>query len=236
MTFEEWMRAQGLSDSSVKKYLSSVNGVMSTWAKEAGLLQGPLTSITSLNQFHIVSDQLKQLPIFVDRNSVGNGMYSSALNRFSDYLQAGFDNDIESDIDEIFSQSNITETEKKRLVKTRVGQGDFRTRLIEHWQGCAVTHYRDASLLVASHIKPWRVSSNQEKLDHYNGLLLLPTLDKAFDAGFISFQKTGEILLSPQLSQPQLLGIKDDMKIHLQQPHLPYLEYHRDTVFRQREY
>jgi hypothetical protein len=232
MTFDEWMRAQGLSDSSVKKYLSSVNGVMTDWAKEAGLLQGPLTSITSLSQFHIVTDQLKQLPIFVERNSNGKNVYSSALKRFAEYLQTGFDNDIERDIDDIFSQPHITETEKSRLVKTRVGQGDFRARLIEYWQGCALTHYQDPSLLVASHIKPWRVSTNREKLDHFNGLLLLPTLDKAFDAGFISFQKTGEILLSPQLSQPDVLGIKGDMKIQLNASHLPYMEYHRDEVFR----
>lgn len=236
MTFEEWMLAQGLSASSVKKYLSSVNGVMSTWAKDAGLIHGPLTSVTSLSQFHIVAEQLSLLPLFVERNSVGKGMYSSALKRYRDYLQSGFDNDIERDIDDIFRIANIEETEKSRLVKTRVGQGDFRARLIEYWQGCAVTHYQDPGLLVASHIKPWRASSNREKLDHFNGLLLLPTLDKAFDAGFISFQKTGEILLSPQLSQPDVLGIKGDMKIQLNASHLPYMEYHRDEVFRVSHY
>src|SRR5690606_30569980 len=140
--------------------------------------------------------------------------------------------DIEVDIDEIFQQPNMTETEKSRLVKTRGGQGDFRTRLIGYWQGCAVTGYQDVSFLVASHIKPWRVSSNAEKLDHFNGLLLLPMLDKAFDTGFISFQKTGEILLSPQLSQLDVLGIKGDMKIQLNASHVPYMEYHRDEVFR----
>lgn len=236
MTFDEWMRAQGLSDASAKKYLSSVQGVMSEWAQSAGLIDGPLTSISGLAQFHVVAEQLKQLPIFVERNSVGNSMYSSALNRFADYLKAGFDSDIEADIDEIFQQPNMTETEKSRLVKTRVGQGDFRTRLIGYWQGCAVTGYQDVSFLVASHIKPWRVSSNAEKLDHFNGLLLLPTLDKAFDGGFISFKNTGDILLSPQLSHPDVLGIRSDMNIRLAQQHLGFLEFHRDCVFRKAPY
>ena len=236
MSFKDWMLAQGLSASSVSKYLSSVNGVMSDWAKEGELLQGPLTSITSLTQFQIISEQLKQLPIFIERNTVGNSMYISALNRYEAYLQSGFDNDLEDDIDDIFQQSDISETEKNRLVKTRIGQGDFRARLIEYWQGCAVTAYQDASLLVASHIKPWRVATNSEKLDKFNGLLLLPTLDKAFDSGFISFRESGEILLSPQLSQPELLGIKTEMKIQLNASHLPYMEYHRNEVFRSCRY
>jgi len=200
------------------------------------LIDGPLTSISGLAQFHVVAEQLKQLPIFVERNTVGKSMYSSALNRFADYLKAGFDSDIEADIDDIFRQPNISETEKSRLVKTRIGQGDFRTRLIGYWQGCAVTGYQDVSFLVASHIKPWRVSSNAEKLDHFNGLLLLPTLDKAFDGGFISFKNNGDIVLSPQLSHPDVLGIRSDMNIHLTQQHLGFLEFHRDCVFRKAAY
>lgn len=236
MTFEEWMRAQGLSDSSVKKYLSSVQGVMSDWAQDAGIVHGPLTSIAGLTQFQVVAEQLKQLPIFVERNTVGKNMYGSALNRFADYLQSGFNSDIEADIDDILRQPDISDTEKSRLVKTRVGQGDFRARLIGYWHGCAVTGYQDVSFLVASHIKPWRVANNAEKLNHFNGLLLLPTLDKAFDGGFISFKNNGDILLSPQLSRPDVLGIRSDMKIRLEQPHFDFLQFHRDEVFRHSPY
>ena len=55
MTFDEWMRAQGLSVASAKKYLSSVQGVMSEWAQSGVLVDGPLTSITGLALFHVVS-------------------------------------------------------------------------------------------------------------------------------------------------------------------------------------
>ena len=55
------------------------------------------------------------------------------------------------------------------------------------------------ALLVASHIKPWRDADNIERLDQYNGFLLLPNLDKVFDLGFITFRATGEIIVSKQI-------------------------------------
>ena len=86
-------------------------------------------------------------------------------------------------------------------------------------------------MLIASHIKPWRDSENQERLDKFNGLLLTPNLDKAFDSGFISFDTDGKILISEILEEPKMLGIEDEMKINFQKNHQSYLEYHRDVVF-----
>ena len=51
-------------------------------------------------------------------------------------------------------------------------------------------------MLLASHIKPWRDSNHQERLDKFNGLLLLANLDKAFDLGFISFDDSGKVPIS----------------------------------------
>lgn len=118
------------------------------------------------------------------------------------------------------------------MLKTRIGQGSFRQKLISLWGGCAVTGYKDPSMLVASHIKPWRISTNIERLDAYNGLLLLPTLDKAFDTGFISFKKDGHIIISPLLKEPESLGITQSMSVNFKPENQLYMEFHRDTVFR----
>ena len=48
---------------------------------------------------------------------------------------------------------------------------------------CCVTGSTTLDAIRASHIKPWRRSSNQERLDPYNGLPLVATLDALFDAG-----------------------------------------------------
>ncbi|MGH1540275.1 MAG: HNH endonuclease [Arenicella sp.] len=232
MTFEDWMRLRGLSESSVKKYEGAISGAMSEWAMDGGIIDGPLTSILSHSRFKPIATRLRKLPIYQERNERGHNMYNSALNKYSEYLQEGFDSDVETDIEIILAQDSATDTEKSTLLKTRIGQGNFRQKLILLWGGCAVTGYKDASMLVASHIKPWRASSNVERLDGYNGLLLLPTLDKAFDSGLISFGKTGNIIISPLLQEPEQLGINESMSITLKPEHQTYMEFHRDSVFR----
>ncbi|QHD55770.1 hypothetical protein AYI83_19200 [Shewanella algae] len=226
------MRLRGLSESSVKKYEGAVSGAMSQWVIEGGIMDGPLTSILSHSRFESIATRLRNLPIYQERNERGHNMYNSALNKYAEYLQEGFDSDIEADVESIVSEDNVTDTDKATLIKTRIGQGNFRQKLISLWGGCAVTGYKDASMLVASHIKPWRASSNVERLDGYNGLLLLPTLDKAFDSGFISFDLAGRILISPLLLEPESLGISETMSVNLKPENQAYMEFHRDSVFR----
>jgi hypothetical protein len=81
----------------------------------------------------------------------------------------------------------LSDTERDAVVKARIGQGRFRQDLIDYWTNCAVTDCVDKRLLRASHIRPWSTSSLRDRLSHYNGLLLSPTLDACFDCGLISF-------------------------------------------------
>jgi hypothetical protein len=103
-----------------------------------------------------------------------------------------------------------------------VGQGQFRRQLIDQWGRCALTGYRDPRFLVASHIKPWRKPTNHERLDPYNGLLLLPNLDKSFDLGYISFEDTGRILISGALEDKEALGVRLTMRLELHKNHRDY--------------
>jgi predicted restriction endonuclease len=137
-----------------------------------------------------------------------------------------------SDIQAVMGDPSLTSTEKNILINSRLGQDQFRSKLLKLWQGCSVTGYPAQSMLIASHIKPWRDSNNQERLDKFNGLLLLPSLDKAFDQGFISFDTSGQVLISSSLERPSLLGIKKSMVIRLFKPHHNYLAYHRSEVFK----
>ena len=110
------------------------------------------------------------------------------------YSQENSDIKIESDIAQIIEEKNVSVTDKLAIVNARIGQGRYRKQLIDLWGRCSVTGYNEPSLLIASHIKPWRGSSNEERLDRYNGLLLQPNLDKAFDTGLISFSEAGRFL------------------------------------------
>lgn len=232
MTFENWMQFKGLSLSSVKKYDGAIRGPLSQWAVQGGLIDGPLTSLDSRSAFEEVARKICELPIFIERNDRGHHMYSSALAKFAEYLSEGYDSNIEVDIDEILLATDVGVTEKSALMKARVGQGVFRQRLIAYWSCCAVTGFADSSLLVASHIKPWRASSNAERLDRFNGLLLVPNLDRAFDAGYISFTPEGVVMISPLLVGSEQLGIRADMSISLDPRHAQFLDFHRREVFR----
>ena len=131
---------------------------------------------------------------------------------------------------------NLSETERHALVKARLGQGKFRDAQVNYWGKCAVTGCQEKSLLIASHIKPWSKSSPTERSYLYNGLLLSPGLDACFDAGFVSFDNEGKILLSTQLSQEDLeaMGLHSQMRLSRIEPeHRRYLTYHRDHVYRE---
>ena len=137
------------------------------------------------------------------------------------------------DKEEILKQPDLSLTEKAALVQCRVGQGLFRSQLLEEWQRCPLTKCNDLSLLRASHIKPWRSSSNMERLDPFNGLLLAPNVDAVFDKGLITFDDSGRIVISDHLSEQnrQSLGIHDELAIELNLARQPYMAHHRAHVF-----
>lgn len=158
------------------------------------------------------------------------------------YFMAISNSTIENDTEEMISRielakAGIEKTEKIQLLKARIGQGAFREYLIDYWQGCAVTKCKEIGLLRASHIKPWRYSDDFERLDPFNGLLLIPNLDAAFDKGYISFDDQGRILISPCLDEKEIsiLGINQEMRVRASLIHIKhrvYLKYHRDNRFK----
>jgi HNH endonuclease len=69
---------------------------------------------------------------------------------------------------------------------------------------CRITGVENPVHPVASHCKPWRDSSNEERLNGENGLLLTPSIDHLFDRGFISFENSGKLIISPVAHRPSL--------------------------------
>jgi hypothetical protein len=125
----------------------------------------------------------------------------------------------------------VQATVRQALIEARIGQGAYRARMLELWGGrCAVTGCRIREVLVASHAKPWAESSNEERLDEYNGLLLAAHVDRLFDAGLISFADDGAMLVGPELPEEALrtLGLAAASRLRLvHDRHKPYLAAHR---------
>lgn len=128
-------------------------------------------------------------------------------------------------------------TEVERLVVQRVGQNLFREGLLGLWEGrCAVTELAVPALLRASHIKPWAdCESDAERLDVYNGILLAPHFDAAFDLGFITVADDGAIVVSDALDDDSraTLGLERPVRVRgLADGHRAYLPWHRERVFK----
>lgn len=139
------------------------------------------------------------------------------------------------------NKESLAETTVERLIQARVGQIDFRRGLLGSKNAyCAFTGISDSSLLIAGHIKPWRVCNNEERLDVQNGLLFTPTFDRLFNNGYISFQHNRNLMISPLLNRKttRLLGIETDMEVDVpilgrrNSRRREFLEYHRSQVFR----
>lgn len=134
------------------------------------------------------------------------------------------------------SVSALSATERDAKVRQRIGQDLFRDGLLTLWRGrCAISGLNVPELLRASHAKPWATSTDAERLDVYNGLLLAAHLDAAFDCGLVTVEADGSISLSPSLpiEAVSLLHIEAGMKVALSPRHEPYLAWHRKRVFRQ---
>jgi hypothetical protein len=130
----------------------------------------------------------------------------------------------------------LATTEKESLVLARCGQGLFKLRVQSIETHCRVTGVDRQEHLRASHCKLWRDSTNAERLDGQNGLLLTPSIDHLFDRGFISFKEDGRLLVSPVAHAPSLerMGVPTG-KVFEAGRFTPdqgrFLEYHRDEVF-----
>jgi putative restriction endonuclease len=143
----------------------------------------------------------------------------------------------ESIVQQVLSDQTLDSTVKASVVAARIGQGVFKERIYQFEQSCRLTGVVTPALLVASHIKPWRLCvSASERLDGANGLLLAPHVDVLFDRGFISFSDEGDIMLSTQLNQNELdrLGLTEICEkgcgpFSLRQSE--YLSFHRNNVF-----
>ena len=137
----------------------------------------------------------------------------------------------------IDTDRTIPQTERTALIQARRGQGLFRDNVRSIERACRITRVERMEHLIASHIQPWRDGSNEQRLDGENGLLLTPTVDHLFDKGFISFENTGQLIVSPVSDPVSLMrmGIDLDARLNVgafSEGQRQYLEFHRENVLR----
>ncbi len=142
---------------------------------------------------------------------------------------------MDEDIHEILTEYPDNGTMRETLIMARLGQGKYRKDLLAVWGNrCAVTNCNVTQAIRASHAKPWRDSTNEERLNPNNGLPLVANLDALFDAGLISFDRDGNMMVSPTLRGGS--GLLDNMPSRLSKAptheQAAFFEYHSQEVFR----
>src|SRR5699024_3416541 len=142
---------------------------------------------------------------------------------------------MQEEIFSVINNSDVPEellTEVLKEIKQRNGQGKFRDSLKNKFNTCAICKISN-EYSIASHIKPWSVSTPEERLDQDNGLLLCPNHDYLFDNGMITFDDAGIIMISDKLEDHQIkeFDIKKSDKIELNNKTREYMSYHREKLF-----
>lgn len=139
-----------------------------------------------------------------------------------------------ADLETIYRRDDLTATSRTAMIEARLGQGAFRASLIERWNGrCAVTGCTSQAVLRASHMQAWRDSTDRERLDPFNGLLLTANLDALFDRGLISFEDDGQMKVSDRLTHTECtqLGLPAALQQKLYPEQIRYLRFHRNAYF-----
>jgi hypothetical protein len=141
----------------------------------------------------------------------------------------------EHEMNRLRADTAIQDTTRQAVVLARRGQGLFKQRVMEIERACRITGVNRVEHLRASHCKPWRDATNEERLDGENGLLLTPNADHLFDRGFLGFDDNGDLLISPVAHTESLakMGLTPHRKVNVggfSEGQRRYLEFHRENV------
>jgi HNH endonuclease len=135
------------------------------------------------------------------------------------------------------ANNDIPLTERETIILSRRGQGIYRSRVEQIERCCRVTKVNELVHLRASHIKPWRhCEDHVEKLNGNNGLMLTPSIDHLFDRGFISFEDSGDIIISPIANRNSLARMGLDLNVInnvglFNDDQRYFMQFHRDEIF-----
>lgn len=236
MNFIKWLKlSSNLSDSSIDKYSGAVNTVSKEMLAEH-VIAKPIAEM-EIYEIDLAIAVIFRTKSFIEKDTRGNHMYSNALKWYRSFVSAFSEKETSAKAEEerVLLNPNISETERRAIVKSRIGQGQFRDKLLFKYKKCIITGISIPQVLVASHIKPWAACDNKERLDVDNGLILSATYDRLFDSGLISFNENGRLyisrainennrsLLALDLDKQYLIGFSGNMA--------SYLQYHNDVIY-----
>jgi hypothetical protein len=219
MKFEDWMTTQGLAAKSIKNYAGAIDGPLTEWGNGT-----KIRSISDPQEFAALAELISDTDIFVERNSRGKHMYSSALKSYGQYLSAlskirgmgelgPFFNELasveaETIKSEQFEPAGQVDARNRvlREVVRRQGQSQFRAKLIAAYEGrCAITGCSQVVTLEAAHITPY-LGPDTNLIG--NGLLLRADIHTLWDLGLVAVNPISMVVsVSPSVHDQEYLDL-----------------------------
>lgn len=129
----------------------------------------------------------------------------------------------------------LAETEAEAKTIVRLGHQRFRHELMPLWDHkCALCGIGLTELLQASYAKPWKDSTNSERIDPNNGILLCRNHDALYNNGLIAFDGQGKIHISSSIPEEDYgkLGLNGKMRVNRTEGNKPFLKWHKRCVFK----
>ena len=131
---------------------------------------------------------------------------------------------------------------REALVKVRVNQSFFRAAILAAYnETCCITGIQQPELLVAGHIKPWKVDE-KNRLNPRNGISINALHDKAFENGLITISSNFRIKISSVLKRQSNSEIIQNYFLKYENkpiilpsrflPDIEFLKYHNDYRFK----
>jgi hypothetical protein len=220
MEFEDWLVSEGLSPSTVQKYVGAINGPLTKWGIENKIISRPISQVSDPDEFAELSELIESTGIFAKRNQRGNHMYGAALNNYARYLAhvhtvAGAGTALGPFSDQLLSiekseahlppfEPNGKEDARERVLRNvvrRQGQQKFRANLIAAYEGrCAITDCSILVILEAAHVTPYLGPQTNAVT---NGLLLRADIHTLWDLTLIAIDPSSmNVSVSPRLRDP----------------------------------
>lgn len=128
----------------------------------------------------------------------------------------------------------IAEMELEIKTKLRRSKVQYRESLQPLWQnGCALCGIAIEEVLTASYAKPWKDSTDKERLDPFNGILLCKNHASLFDAGLIAFTGGGSLRIASRIAEQDyaLYSLEKSVKVSVSPEHAPFLRWHKRNIF-----
>lgn len=195
-----------------------------------------LVDIEAQDELFLSSDALQEYVKkaessgFIKRKYNQVGYLTNLLKKLEDLVFIAGDLYFREDAEQIFGKDLVGESKKRDPYLHRLYKNQLKEESEEiYGEPKCVLERLAYPVLIASHIKPFILSNDNEAYDSNNGLLLSRTIDSLFDLKYISFTDEGAILFSKRVSA-DVQAFWADYTLEasiLNEDRKVYLKYHR---------